>query len=467
MKHQPFFALLSVLTLAPTLHAQWEPDVRLTFNDSSSNTDENGRCIAAVHGGTVHVVWFDKRDGKGEIYYKRTTDWGVTWGPDTRLTFQDSASVFPTIATTGSNVHVVWADARDNHWQEIYHKRSTDAGLTWSQDLRLTYNDSTSCFPSVSASDTNIQVIWTDTRDGKPEVYHKRSADGGITWSSDARLSDLPGDSWAAAISQEGSEVHLIWHNLQDYTWKVYYRRSTDGGINWGPTTRLSDSLNNSYYPTLSTSGPNLHLAWVDGKEGNDDIYFKRSTNSGVSWSPDTHLTNDTGISCMPCISTSGGNIHISWFEYYGSNCEIFYKHSIDYGATWLPEVRLTYDPYQSINTSISCSDLAVHVLWVDSRDGNYEIYYKRDPMGNIGVEENMEVRGQSLEVRIKPIPNPFASFATIPGHEGENFALYDISARLVGTYRGNRIGENLPPGVYFLRGHNHNSPPIRVVKVR
>jgi hypothetical protein len=136
-----------------------------------------------------------------------------------------------------------------------------------------------------------------------------------------------------------------------------------------------------------------------------------------------------------------------------------------------LPEVRLTYDPYQSINTSISCSDLAVHVLWVDSRDGNYEIYYKRNPTGNIGVEVNSEGRRRRLEVGKQPTPNPFTSFATLLGHEAERFSLYDISGRKVGVYRGDRIGWDVSPGVYFLRSDTRPPAPdtrvLRIVKLR
>jgi hypothetical protein len=82
-------------------------------------------------------------------------------------------------------------------------------------------------------------------------------------------------------------------------------------------------------------------------------------------------------------------------------------------------------------------------------------------------VEQATEVRGQRLEVRIKATPNPFTSYATIPGHEGEHFALYDITGRRVGTYRGDRVGGDIGPGVYFLRRLDGGTPPVRIVKVR
>jgi len=82
------------------------------------------------------------------------------------------------------------------------------------------------------------------------------------------------------------------------------------------------------------------------------------------------------------------------------------------------------------------------------------------------GVEES----GEAIP-RLKPLfritPNPFTSFACVPGHEAERFALYDISRCKVGTYRGDRIGVGLAPGVYFLGAEKGDQKPLRVVKVR
>lgn len=82
------------------------------------------------------------------------------------------------------------------------------------------------------------------------------------------------------------------------------------------------------------------------------------------------------------------------------------------------------------------------------------------------GVEENPGVGGQRSEVGIRPAPNPFVSFAAVPGHEAERFELFDISGRKVGTYRGNRIGEGLKPGVYFLRRESRVGIVSRLVKL-
>jgi len=105
---------------------------------------------------------------------------------------------------------------------------------------------------------------------------------------------------------------------------------------------------------------------------------------------------------------------------------------------------------------------------------GSNDIYLiKTDANGNVGVEEergqgDKGTRGQGVTVT----PNPFTSFATLPGHEAERFSLYDISGRKVGTYRGDRVGEGLAPGVYFLKYQEmlkqvQHDEIVRIVKVR
>ncbi|HEY5535014.1 MAG TPA: hypothetical protein VIL99_08800, partial [Ignavibacteria bacterium] len=147
-----FIYTLIFLGFVSLTNAQWQPDVRLTNDVASSYTSANNAWCIASSGNVIHVVWTDDRDGNREIYYKRSTDAGVNWEADTRLTNDTSKSWIPSVAVSGSVVHVVWNDNRDGNY-EIYYKRdptgnptginniSTDIYLDKFENAQKAYNE--------------------------------------------------------------------------------------------------------------------------------------------------------------------------------------------------------------------------------------------------------------------------------------------------------------------------------------
>ena len=373
-------------------YAQWQPDVRLTNDPAESLTSYNW-CIASS-GLVVHVVWQDFRDGanNSEIYYKRSTDGGVSWGADTRLTNNAGNSYNPSVAVSGSVVHVVWHDIRDANF-EIYYKRSTDGGVSWGADIRLTNNFAPSYYPSVAVSGSAVHVVWHDSRDGNNQIYYKLSTDGGTSWGADTRLTNNSTISQYPSVSVSGQVVHLVWEDRRDGNPEIYYKRSTDGGSSWGADTRLTNNSAASLFPSVSVSGEVVHVVWNDERHGNYEIYYKRSTDGGTSWGADTRLTNDPYSSEFPSVAVSGSAVHVVWHDSRDGSTEIYYKRSTDGGVNWGADTRLTNNSAFSGYSSVAVSGSAVHVVWYDFRDGNNEIYYKRDPTGNMSTLPVLDLR--------------------------------------------------------------------------
>jgi hypothetical protein len=96
---------------------------------------------------------------------------------------------------------------------------------------------------------------------------------------------------------------------------------------------------------------------------------------------------------------------------------------------------------------------------------GSYGVILKYS--SGVGVEEQTDQRLAVNGQRLSVAPNPFTSSATVFGHPKGRFAVYDISGRLIRTYHGDRFGEDLSPGVYFLVPQEKGAKPVRVVKLR
>jgi hypothetical protein len=412
--------------------------VRLTNDLGNSVTSLNNARSVAASGTVVHVAWTDNRDGNEEIYYKRSVDGGLNWEADTRLTNNSANSADPSLWVTGSVVHVVWNDNRDGNY-EIYYKFSADGGVSWGTDTRLTDNSADSKYPSVSESGSTVHVVWQDDRDGgEDEIYYKSSIDGGSNWGADTRLTNNEAVSEYPSISVSGAVVHVAWEDRRDGNYEIYYKRSSNGGVSWGADTRLTDNYSFSYLSGMSVSGQSVNIVWQDDRDGNYEIYYKRSTDGGSTWETDTRLTNDAANSYIPSVSASGSDVHIVWRDQRDGNDEIYYNHSTDGGSTWGIDTRLSNNGAFSYRPSVSASGLTVHVVWEDLRDGNPEIYYKCYPAGNVTGLGNIDRNFPEELSLLQNYPNPFTETTTISWqlHKKAQVVLkvYDFTGREVKT---------------------------------
>ncbi len=465
-----FIIMLTALILgADAARAQWAPEVRLTNDPAESSPACSSQRSMAAAGNLVLVAWQDYRDGFPEIYSKRSTDGGITWGIDTRLTNHHAAEA-PSIAVSGNFAHIVWEDRRDENG-EIYYKRSVDGGANWEAEQRLTADTADSYLPCIDASGAMLHVVWSDDRSGNSEIHYKRSVDGGSTWESDLRLTENPAASYFPAIAVSGSIVHAAWSDYRDGgNEEIYYKRSSDGGASWSPDIRLTNAKGWSEWPGIAVSGSNVHLVWYDFREGGvatGQIYYKRSTDAGLTWESDVRITADLFGAYLASVAAAGPVVHLVWSEY----GDIYSRRSSDEGASWAPATHLTNNqslvcPPVTSNPCVALSGPAVHVVWMDRRDGNGEIYYRQNPTGETIIDRRESPDASPEESALeRNYPNPFKETTNIGYRIGKacfvEISLRDVSGRRVSTLvRGVKSpgrhttvfnGAHLVPGIYIL----------------
>jgi len=178
-------AILCALLCASISWAQvaWEPEVRLTEDPMRSDSPS----ICAGANGSLHLAWWDARVGNAEIYYKRSTNGGSSFSSDVNLTSGPEPSyylVFPFICCDLSGrIHVVWSHLRDRRdGTEIYYQRSTDQGATWEKEQRLTFDPAYTNYPFLCFDALEgTHLVFEDWRGGSQEsvIFYKRGFQSG------------------------------------------------------------------------------------------------------------------------------------------------------------------------------------------------------------------------------------------------------------------------------------------------
>jgi len=328
----------------------------------------------AITGSNVYVVWGDRTPGNFEIYFKKSTDGGATWPITKRLTNNTGFSYRPAVAVSGSNVYVVWDDNTPVN-TEIYFRRSADGGVTWEKQVRLTSNDGASWRPAVAASGANVYVVWQDETPGNHDIYLRKSGDNGETWQAEKRLVNNTGESKSPQIAAIASKVYVVWQDDTPGNNEIYLRKSVDNGNTWANAKRLTNNIGSSWGPSVAVSGTYVYVAWSDTTPGNTEIYLRRSANNASTWNNAQRLTNNSGSSDEVGVAADGTNVYIVWADDTPGNFDVFHLSSSDYGATWGSASQKTANSGESYGTAIAASDSTLGMVWDDDTTGDEEIY--------------------------------------------------------------------------------------------
>jgi hypothetical protein len=119
----------------------------------------------------------------------------------------------------------------------------------------MTNNSALSYNPSISASNLNVSITWVDIRDGNKEIYYKHSADGGLNWTPDMRLTNDPFDSYFQSVTASGSEVNIVWADTRDGNAEIYFKHNPN--INYPPPSA-------PFNLTAAVSASRINLSWAD-----------------------------------------------------------------------------------------------------------------------------------------------------------------------------------------------------------
>jgi hypothetical protein len=166
--------------------------------------------------------------------------------------------------------------------------------------------------------------------------------------------------------------------------------------ITWGPAIRLSSS--ETYRPEIVRTGTSSAVAvWQRGS----NAYARRTVDAGKTWS--SAVTVASGLRVSISVAGAAGKVDLAYVKQVASPTggpayRLFYRRSLDGGATWKAAVALT-----SPSSRIADQDVARHangqvsVAWTGLTTGNLYTRTSRDgggtfaPARYVGTTTNWE----------------------------------------------------------------------------
>jgi hypothetical protein len=380
---------------AATLNSTADSDSEQDFMPDIS-TDGAGHWI---------VVW-DSAENMGgtigidrDIFFTRSTDHGVNWSTVATLNSNATTDMGTDTPQEGINFGsgswlVTWftnenLDGTAGTDFDILFSRSTDHGLNWSAVATLNSNAATDAgmdlgLDNTTDGDGNWVAVWRSeenlggTIGTDKDILVARSTDNGMSWLPPTALnsnagSDSGSDEWPQITTDGAGNWVAVWWSTENLDGTagtdsdIMVSRSTDNGASWSDVATLNSNAGMDagmdIGPQITTDGAGNWVAawWSDDNMGgtagwDNDIFFSRSTDHGVSWSAvatlNANAATDTGTDLRPEIETDEmGNWLAVWVSaenlggVAGTDRDIFFSRSTDNGMSWgSPATLNTHD---------------------------------------------------------------------------------------------------------------------------
>ncbi len=227
----------------------------------------------------------------------------------------------------------------------------------------------TAANPSLAVGTDNVVYLafagWGGTTT-QTDVFFTKSTNGGRTWTAPVRVNN---DAGAATQSDPSltlddlNNIYIAWTDTRNGNNDVFFAKSTDGGLSFSANVRVNDVT--TFFqqePDLAVDPVNrdlVHVAWSDNRNAfttGPDIYYANSTDGGLSFNPSTRVNNDAGAGeqAQPAIATAPNrDVYIVWSDPRNGakGRDIYFSKSSDRGATWTPNIIVNDDSGSAAQT--------------------------------------------------------------------------------------------------------------------
>lgn len=380
-------------------------------DDFQINDDTTGGCeqsypsIAMDHAGNFVIVWSDYRNGNSDIYFQRYNSNGSALGENIKVNddIGISLQLFPSIAIDhNGNFVIVWYDERNGN--DVYFQRYNSDGIAQSVNTKTNNKDIGGEMPSIAIDDNgNFVIAWKGYNNNNYDIYFQRYKYNGIAIQGNKKVNDDIGNenqtNPTIAMNENGDFV-IAWMDYRNSNWDVYFQKYYNIGTTLGVNKKTNDDVGSAVQssPSLAIEdNGNFVIAWEDDRDGNEYIYFQSFNSHGIAIGSNTK--GESGR--KPSISIDkSGNFVIVCSDFGKKSSDIYFQMYLKNGITSGGNIKVNDDTddafqdYPEITMDINGNFV---ILFIDSRNLNYDIYYQQFNKNGAIKGINTKVNDDSL----------------------------------------------------------------------
>lgn len=293
------------------------PDFQVNENAGPRGATQSLPAIAINRDGDFMIVWVDRRNARWDVYGQAFSRDGSPVGPNFKVNGEESAGYQsqPAIASDGGEkIVIVWFGVKPQV-ADIYARRYTIDGVPLGEPFEVSDDDDKlpQLDPDVAmTSEGDFVIVWTDERDGPPDIYAQIYTADGTPVGSNFRASrdaatkfqNLP----AVATGPDGNFV-LVWQDGQlrgrlgtgSTVYNIFGQRYLRDGTPDGELFRANEIEHSvlpysAFMPTLVQDDTgNFLVMWWDKRETAMGVYAQRFAEDGTRIGNNIRLTDDRG----------------------------------------------------------------------------------------------------------------------------------------------------------------------------
>lgn len=333
-------ALLGLLTAALVLMASLA-SVAGSFSGpvtvDPGRYDQMDPSVAVSPSGNISVVWTEDEGDRLSVYHSFSSDSGDTFTEGKRLAEGTEANQdCPVVAVNRSGaIFVVWSDERDGP-PNLYLSISTDQGGNFSDPVALAPSDSSQISPSLAVEGDRVYVAWEEGSSEQQDVHFTRSLDGGESFSDPVRLDQGPDPSpqIRPSIDVRDDRVFVAWEDARETYPDIYGAWSDDAGTTFQEVVVSQSTHSSLTRPAVSfLPDGNVTVAWEEDSDGSS---VKVCRSHGQNFSDPVRVGGPEGDQSVPAVTVGpGGNISVVFDHQEGEVRQVFYSESRDGGSSF------------------------------------------------------------------------------------------------------------------------------------